>query len=163
MPPTFVNCAPSDAIVPEEKFRVTFSQGSIEHWLAGGTLTSIYQSLSTSPWAYPVSEPPIDDSPVFVVDLRVRQGTVGASPPGSVADMANQLADLSFYNAYEVPRIERLSTTAPILEQKSVVETQAVKDQQASGVTGFFGAAGQNAVKALAVIVLVKSAKTAAA
>jgi hypothetical protein len=180
MSATLVNCALTDPIVPEEKFRVTFSQGAIEHWLAGGTLSSIYQSLSTSPWAYPVSEPPIDDAPVFVLDLRVRQSTSGGAPPGTVVDMVQQLGELSFYNAYDVTRVERLSTTSRVLEQRSVVKAEAVIDQQASGIAGLytrtqaslqkaFGGvggiliAGAVIAAAITVVVVVRAARSATA
>jgi hypothetical protein len=165
MTTTFVDCDQTTRINPGDKFRITFSQGSIEHWLAGGTMLSVYQSLSVSPWGYVVTEPPVDDAPVMVLDFRISSGTTGSAPPGTVADLLNAFQDQSFYNAYEVTRLEYLynayatarssnqgtktgsyvdaagvpvDTSAP-LEQRSTVIAQAIEDQKHSGVLGTVG------------------------
>lgn len=143
--PVLVNCTLGDPINPEEKFRVTFTQSTLQSVEAavnpftgfGGTMHSVWNALSVSPWCYPVSEPPLDDASVYVVDLRIQQGTTGSSPPGTVADLINSLENLMFANPYDVQRVELLPTNAPILEQKSVVEDQAKKDLATSGVPGF--------------------------
>lgn len=143
--PVLVNCTLGDPINPEEKFRVTFTQSTLQavenvvnpFTGFGGTMRSVYTYLTTSPWCYVVSEPPLDDANVYVVDLRIQQGTVGASPPGTVADLVNSLENLMFANPYDVQRVELLPTDAPILEQRSVVQDQAKTDLAKAGLPGF--------------------------
>src|SRR5438105_8911585 len=147
--PALVNCVESDPILPEEKFRVTFSQGAVENWFFGGTIQSIYSRLGSSPIVYVVSEPPLDADPVLVVDVRVRNTAVGSQLPGTVADLVNNLSDLTFYDMYDVTRLEQLSTSAPVIEQKSVVRVQALQDQAKSGVAGILGKATDAASSAL--------------
>jgi hypothetical protein len=145
MTTVYVACTDQTPLAGGQKYRISFEQGTIENWLAGGTLSSIYQALgdpANFPWGFPISEPPQDDAQVFVVDLQIRNGTVGAAPPGTVADLVNSLGDLTFYNAYTVARIEQLPTDAPILEQKSVVQSQALTDAKQSGVLGALDTVG---------------------
>lgn len=157
MSPAFVNCVPSDPIVPAEKFRLTFTQGTIQNWFFGGTIQSIYQRLSTSAIVYVVSEPPLDSDPVLVVDVRVRNTMSGSQMPGTVTDLVNNLADLTTFDAYDVTRVEQLSTTAPVLEQKSVVRNQALTDAAKSGTAGIVDAVQQTigSVRSVAVAVTV--------
>lgn len=139
MTTTFVGCQQTDRVTQGDKYRVTFSQTPLQNWLMGGTIASVYSSVSLSPWCYVVSEPPVDNEPVFVCDIRISHSTVGASPPGTVGDLLNSLLDLTFYNAYEVTRLEKLTTTAPVLEQRSQVINQALKDQADAANQGIIG------------------------
>lgn len=138
--PTFVNCTQVDRIVPEQKFRVTIELADVASFLfgyLGGNIPNIYASLSQSPWCYVVSEPPIDNQSVLVADIRISKSTVGSSPLGSVAELVNSLNDLVYFSSsYNVTRVERLTTTSPVLEQRSRVIQEAVVHQAASGVTG---------------------------
>src|SRR5689334_13436764 len=116
--PVLVNCTLGDPINPEEKFRVTFTQSTLQSVEAavnpvtgfGGTMHSVWNSLSVSPWCFPVSEPPLDNASVYVVDLQISHSTAGASPPGTVADLINSLENLMFANPYSIQRVENLPT-----------------------------------------------------
>jgi len=136
---TYVNCQATDPLLAGQVYRVTFEQGTIENWLAGGTLLSVYQGLGnpqSMPWAFPVSEPPQEADQAMTIDLQVRLGTVGGSPPGTMQDFVNALGDQSFYNAYSVSRIELLTPGTLPAAQRSVVQSTALADAQASGIVG---------------------------
>lgn len=138
--PIFVNCAQTDRIVPEQKFRVTIELAEVASFLFGyfgGNIPNIYASLSQSPYCYVVSEPPIDNQSVLVADVRIRKSTVGSSPLGSVAELVNSLNSLVYFSSsYNVTRVERLTTTSPVLEQRSRVIEEAVSHQASTGLTG---------------------------
>lgn len=138
--PIFVNCTQTDRIIPEQKFRVTIELAEVAGLLfgyLGGNIPNIYASLSQSPWCYVVSEPPIDNQKVLVTDIRISKSTVGSSPLGSVAELVNSLNDLVYFSSsYNVTRLERLTTTSPVLEQRSRVIQEAVTHQASTGLTG---------------------------
>jgi hypothetical protein len=135
----FVNCQLSDQLSGGDRYRITFEQGAIQNWLAGGTLLSVYQALgnpTSMPWAFPVSEPPQEADQVMVIDLQIRNSTVGSSPPGTMTDLVQALDNQSTFNAYAVTRIERLTAGTLPAAQRSVVQSTALTDARHSGILG---------------------------
>lgn len=143
MTPAFVNCTQADRIAQGEKFRVTIEQTDVQRLVWGDEILSVYQKLDTLPWGYPVSEPPLDNAPIMVVDIKIAHSTVGSAPPGSVTEFYNSMADLLLWSSakYEVTRVERLSTTAPI-ENRGKALAAAGTEQAKQGIGGLFDKIG---------------------
>jgi hypothetical protein len=139
MTPAFVNCTQVTRINPGDKFRVTIEQTDVQRLVWGDEILSVYQKLDTLPWGFPISEPPLDNAPLMVVDIQIARSTVGSAPPGSVTEFYNSMADLLLFSSarYEVTRVEMLSTTAPIENRGKALDV-AKQEQAASGLSGAF-------------------------
>lgn len=156
----FINCTAVDRILPGDKYRITVEQSDVQRFIWGDEILSVYQKMSTIPWGYVVTEPPLNNAPVMVVDMRISRSTVGSAPPGAVSDLYNSLADLLLFSSakYMVTVVEKLSTSAPIEDRGKALEA-AVTAQGETGLTGLakdlkgFGGGLKTVVIAGAVIV----------
>lgn len=154
MTTTLVNCRLTDPILPGAKYRTTF-QRTLAGDIAGSlmisdTMAAVYNKLSVSPICYPVSEPPVDNADVYVVDLKVAQSVTGSARPGSVTEFLNHLTDLLLGSiGYSVARVENLALDAPQVEGLDDVTARAEADKKAAGLQNLLATGAENVKSAL--------------
>lgn len=140
----YVNCNAADALVAGQVFRLTFIQTTLQKvgaflfynldWAA--ETMAVYEKSANEtlmPYAYPVSEPPVQGSDAAVVDLKIR---IQEFHSGAVSDLVNAAGELSPY--VDVSRVERVTAATGGQATRASAISQTTKEgQQEAQDTGF--------------------------
>lgn len=151
----YTNCGPDDSISPGEVYRVAFQENIVEHatqdllelatlpfrgaWGDPGSgmgygdrFTVIYQNIATQTQGVliPVSEPPVEGSTAWVVDLQVGQ-QAGSQTVGQLVNILQQLSTLVGVQSVELLAAAGTTTRALDAGQASGSKSRAAAQTNA--------------------------------
>lgn len=137
-----------DKITPGQVYRATFESTTLDRLTPGQGLFTTYNRITAQTPAIVVSEPPISQDKVAVIDIKAKADSGGLT----IAQLVNALDDVSSYTdlvKLEAAARADLGTTTRG-KSRETARTTATKEQEAhdpiSKITGAIKAAGIIAV-----------------